>query len=353
MPEKNNLCPSCKKALLQKLKEEEERATAYDSDSQGSQLSEASQVSSAVSHCSELDPELQISSARANVNNILIALDQPPLNLHGIKHEQKLKYVNDTHTAASVELKEKIRVAVQADIQQGDERGEDDESTDEELANDMIKLMKTIQQQIKTDITYPSKVQLLTLVPESWSLRKTASYFDVPLYMVKKAFDLRNSNGILALPTKYRRQRLDAATLEAINQFYHDEEYSREMPGKKDCVTVKGDSQPHQKRLILCKLEELYRLFKEKHTAMKVSLSKFCQLRPKWCILVGPKGTHSVCTCIQHENAKLLASNTQFDYKVSTYISLPNLPPPLPDKSIIIGVSGRNESVLPNRIFVM
>ena len=83
---------------------------------------------------------------------------------------------------------------------------------------------------------------------------------------------------------------------------------------KKGHVKVNGIS--HQKRLILCKLEELYRLFKEQNPAMKVSLSKFCQERPKWCILVGPKGTHSVCTCIQHENAKLLASNTDFDYKV-------------------------------------
>jgi len=37
-------------------------------------------------------------------------------------------------------------------------------------------------------------------------------------------------------------------------------------------------------------------------------LSKFCQLRPKECFIVGARGTHSVCVCTLHQNVKLKLS---------------------------------------------
>lgn len=37
-----------------------------------------------------------------------------------------------------------------------------------------------------------------------------------------------------------------------------------------------------------------------------VSLSKFAQLRPKWCVFAGSSGTHSVCVCTIHQNFKTM-----------------------------------------------
>lgn len=51
----------------------------------------------------------------------------------------------------------------------------------------------------------------------------------------------------------------------------------------------------------------------------ELSFSKFCDIRPKWCITVGASGSHSVCVCAIHQNVKLmLASATaiQDDYKL-------------------------------------
>ena len=62
------------------------------------------------------------------------------------------------------------------------------------------------------------------------------------------------------------------------------------------------------KRLILCNLKELYTAFKMKHSHLDIGFSKFASLRPKWCIAVGPKGTHSVCVCTIHQNVKLMLS---------------------------------------------
>ena len=66
------------------------------------------------------------------------------------------------------------------------------------------------------------------------------------------------------------------------------------MPGIKDYVSVSKNVHK-QKRLILCNLKELYATFCEKYPELKIGFSKFCSLRPKWCVPVSSKGTHSVC----------------------------------------------------------
>ena len=67
----------------------------------------------------------------------------------------------------------------------------------------------------------------------------------------------------------------------------------------------------------LCNLQELYTAFKEKHQNVNIGFSKFCALRPKWCVLVGSKMTHSVCVWIAHQNFVLLvdAMDWELTYK--------------------------------------
>ena len=56
----------------------------------------------------------------------------------------------------------------------------------------------------------------------------------------------------------------------------------------------------------LCNLQEFYTAFKEKHPNVNIGFSKFCALRPKWCVLDGLKMNHSVCVCSAHQNVMLL-----------------------------------------------
>ena len=95
--------------------------------------------------------------------------------------------------------------------------------------------------------------------------------------------------------------------METIKTFYCDDEYSRQMPGKKDYVSV-GKNQHMSKRLILCNLKELYAAYKLKFPEHKIEFSKFASLCPKWCILAGQKRTHSVCVHTIHQNVKLMLS---------------------------------------------
>ena len=81
--------------------------------------------------------------------------------------------------------------------------------------------------------------------------------------------------------------------------------HAKNHKGKKDFVSI-GRNVHAQKRLLLCNLKELYASFKEKNLTVKLGFSKFCSLRPKWCITVGSSEAHSVCVCTIHQNAILL-----------------------------------------------
>ena len=102
-------------------------------------------------------------------------------------------------------------------------------------------------------------------------------------------------------------------TLGLVQSFYEDDEYSRQMPGKKDYVSI--DRNVHkQKQLVLCNLSELYSVFRDKYPNIKIGFSKFCTLRPKWCVLAGSSGTYSVCVRSTHQNAVLLVDPIDWEY---------------------------------------
>ena len=93
-------------------------------------------------------------------------------------------------------------------------------------------------------------------------------------------------------------------TINFVHAFYEDDEYSRQLPGKKDYVsTQKGVHK--QKQLVLCNLLELFIAFKERKSDMRIEFSKFGPLHPKWCVIAGSSETHSVCVCTTHHNTNL------------------------------------------------
>ena len=47
-----------------------------------------------------------------------------------------------------------------------------------------------------------------------------------------------------------------------------------------------------QKQLFFVNLKELYSSFLKEHADIKIGFSKFCQLRPKWCVLLRASRTH-------------------------------------------------------------
>jgi len=54
---------------------------------------------------------------------------------------------------------------------------------------------------------------------------------------------------------------------------------------------------------------------KVRYPEVKIGFSKFCSLKPKWCILAGASGTHTVCVCAIHQNIKLFLTPVNMHYK--------------------------------------
>ena len=110
-------------------------------------------------------------------------------------------------------------------------------------------------------------------------------HFNVTIYQIKEARKLKKIGEIFSVPCTKKGKIFSGIKLNRVNNVYHDDEFTRQMLGKKDCVSI-GRKQHMQKRLILCNLKELYVSFQTKYPQEVFGFSKFCNLRPKWFITV-------------------------------------------------------------------
>lgn len=183
-------------------------------------------------------------------------------------------------------------------------------SREDELEN----LLNGLKEKFRSlPLNDPLRTTILTIAPDCWSARKISEEFGTSRRQAIKAKKLRNAEGVMAFPTSRSGKTLPSETIEKVIQFYESDENSRIMPSTSEVITIKKDGikQKVQKRLILSDVRNLHELFKEKFPEYPIGLTKFAELRPKWCVLAGAKGTHSVCVCTIHENFKnmLDASN--------------------------------------------
>ena len=157
-----------------------------------------------------------------------------------------------------------------------------------EIIDDGSEMIQQLKEKFQSTAERSEQLQILTVLPKSWSLKKI---------MARKSKDLVKEKGVLSHPGPKPGPSLPQETVGVVHAFYEYDNISRVMPGKKDFVSVKQDGKRvHvQKRLVLSNLKEVYHEFKEKFPDLKIGFSKFAELRPKHCLLAGASGTHSVC----------------------------------------------------------
>lgn len=141
--------------------------------------------------------------------------------------------------------------------------------------------------------------------------------------MIQTAIKLKAENGILSLPGKRQGNKLPEDIKLRILEYYSNPDFSqvRMMPGKNDCVSM-GKGNFEQKRLILCNLKEMHQDYTVDFPNDKVGLSIFCSLRPKYSIIAGASGTHTVCVCEKHQNVKLMLYSCKSPISYRDLISL-------------------------------
>ena len=134
-------------------------------------------------------------------------------------------------------------------------------------------------------------------------------FFNATHHMVLTARSLKREYGILPKVPHMSKGKVVTKDMEQqVKDFFESDNISRQMPGKKDCISVRdSDGKRHleQKRLVLGSLKEVFQAFKETDNHPNIGFSTFSSLRPKHCVLAGSSGTHAVCVCTYHQNPTL------------------------------------------------
>lgn len=263
-------------------------------------------------HLSE--PAETIALEKHDLDVSMAAIGVSPMKLHSLSTGSKLNYAK--RKVDELKCKFKSKIARVLKLPENDLEDSSDSSNEctsmAQKAEDLDHLVAAMKEKLKITSRNRDKIQILTMTPRSWSIQKTITEFNVTGYMVRKAHDLAKTTGILSMPEPKEGNKIHSEVIEEVKAFYEDDEFSRLMPGIKDKVSVARNIY-RQKRLLLCNLEELYSTFKEKNPNAKIGLSKFCELRPKWCVTVDQKGVHSVCVCVIHQNPALLIAPMKLD----------------------------------------
>lgn len=158
------------------------------------------------------------------------------------------------------------------------------------------------------------KLQVATCLPRSKQITEIATLLNVSLYMGNKISKLRNEYGAFSFTEKKIRQQISPETKLKVKEHYLSPLYSKIMAGQYDTVYSDKTSQGHKERvakqLMLVTLTELHSSFVHSYPDNPISLSEFAKHHPRQCRWVWNNGHHRNCTCIIHENLKLLLEAT-------------------------------------------
>lgn len=95
------------------------------------------------------------------------------------------------------------------------------------------------------------------------------------------------------------RISLSESLINAIKDFYQNDNVSVQSSGKKDTVIIEGKLVA--KRFMLMTVSEAYELFKKENPSETIGKSTFFKIRPRHVQLVS-KMPHNMCVCVYHAN---------------------------------------------------
>jgi hypothetical protein len=165
----------------------------------------------------------------------------------------------------------------------------------------------SLMEKFKVTTAKKEKFIILTSIPPGLLTNaQIEKKFQCSSHMVKKAMELIEVYGPGSSPPPKIGKKISPELSDLITKFYLDPLNTRVLPGKYTTINIYDQvlkkSVPTAKQLILVTLNEFYAMFLEKYPNFKVSVSKFCSLKPKQCVWSVRKGIHRQCCCLLHEN---------------------------------------------------
>ena len=138
------------------------------------------------------DHDMSASSSKDSINISLGERDVSPLTLHSIPPHSKVIQGKRKLKQTTAAFSSKVTSALQ--LQRSDllEEKEPTKSSEivEQESNDLTHLVNLMKEKVKAS-TRRRKIQILTLTPESWSIRKAAKEFQVSKKTIQKAWTLK------------------------------------------------------------------------------------------------------------------------------------------------------------------
>ncbi|KAK3911370.1 Trigger factor [Frankliniella fusca] len=283
----------------------EELAGTHSEPSSQDVVNQAASQGSGTTDSPSLSPAIQKESAHRSLATIGLS----PLVVHNLRTQgSKIRTAKRKADEAASIVRKKVCRAL--GISENDLI-----SNEAQRARDHDLLMNEIKQKLPI-ASKAQKYQLLSLVPLSMSLNEAAEYFEVSRTLLRRARQIKVEQGILPTLHFTRTSTVLESTKLLIKEYYSREDNCKILPGTRDCVSIRKGVY-EQKRLLLSNLPELYQQFKSEYEDLKVGLTTFSSLKPKWCVFAGGAGTHEQCICQTHQNIKLLmyALNVKTHYR--------------------------------------
>lgn len=196
----------------------------------------------------------------AKLNNILPVLGLSPIYTSKICRESHQQ-------SKMIKLSSELNADIQPLLLDAEENMDKSKLNDE--------MIFQLREKFRTLDSYSDKIQLLTVLPKSVSAKYVQDLFHTTQHIVRNAKELQLTHGVLSKPGPKVGNRIPAEVQECVIDYYNDDEVSRVMPGKNDCVTVRNETGKNkvQKRLMLNTLKECYEGFKTKYenvSSMKI-----------------------------------------------------------------------------------
>ena len=103
-------------------------------------------------------------------------------------------------------------------------------------AKDFDEMTKQFKYKFQKTDKRSEKIKLFAMIPQNWSIQKTAAVFNTSYFIVRRAIHLVKEKGIMRDPDPKLGQSLSSETVQLVEAFYLSDEISRMVPGRIDCL---------------------------------------------------------------------------------------------------------------------
>ncbi|CAH0563100.1 unnamed protein product [Brassicogethes aeneus] len=121
----------------------------------------------------------------------------------------------------------------------------EEEPDDDKMGRNYISPVKEIKETIPT-LDYENKINIISLAPKSWSLKRVASEFNIFEKTVRTAGNLSKEHGIFPKSRQINlkgRTSISEEVHTTVLDFYQQDDVSRLCPGAKEFTSVRDESE--------------------------------------------------------------------------------------------------------------